>query len=100
MAIFFIDFLYKVAIEDDDKESGQPEDENVIVKKKRTVIRKFDKATISKVAHISHMVSVELFAFYEQQNVEVIPIDNKTHQKKKAFKGFLPLYSGLSPPIV
>ena len=98
VAIFFIDFLYQLGAEDDDKENSQPENENVIVKKKRAVIRKFDKATIAKAAHISHTGSVKLFAFYEQQNVEVIPIDHKTHQK--ALKGFLPLYSGLSPPIV
>lgn len=101
VAIFFIDFLYQLGAKDNDNENSQPEDENIIVKKKRAVIRKFDKATIAKATHISHMGSVKLFAFYEQQNVEVIPIDHidhKTHQK--ALKGFLPLYSGLSPPIV
>lgn len=98
VAIFFIDFLHQLGAEDNDVENSQPEVENVIVKKKRAVIRKFDKTSLVITAIVSHIVPIDLFAFPRQPNIEIAFAVHKTNTK--AFKGFLPLYSGLSPPIV
>lgn len=97
VAIFFIDFMYQLGANDNDNENSQPEDENIIVKKKRAVIRKFDKTTIAKAAHISHIVSVELFTFSEQPHIEIAFTDHDI--SPKPLKDFHPLFSGVSPPI-
>jgi len=99
VSIFFVDFLYHVISKGDDAESGQPDDENanIIVKKKRALTRKLDKTSLVITAIVSHIVPMDLFAFSGQPNIEIAFADHKTNTK--TFKGFLPLYSGLSPPI-
>lgn len=100
VAIFYVDLFIQLAMDNDDTDSSQPGDESVIVKRKRAVIKKFDEIEPQKEPSVIWPgASNDVFA--------VTPCDyissdlEKDYQvNSKAFKGFRPLHSGVSPPLV
>jgi len=97
VSIFLVDFMCELVTTGDDVDSNEPEDENIIIKKKRGVLKGFERIEPLKSATISHETLVDMFP-HNYPHADFIIKDHKNNSK--AFKGFLPLYSGVSPPIV
>lgn len=97
VSIFLVDFMYELITTGDDADSNEPEDKNIIIKKKRAVLKEFKSIEPLKFTVIPYKILNDLFA-YDYPHVDSRRKDHKSNSK--AFKGFLPLYSGVSPPIV
>lgn len=97
VSIFLVDFMCELITTGDDADSNEPEDENVIIKKKRAVLKGFKSIEPLKFTAISYKILNDLLV-YDYPHADFRRKDHKSNSK--AFKGFLPLYSGVSPPIV
>lgn len=97
VSILLVDFMYQLVTTGDDADSNDSEDNNIIIKKKRAVLRGFEKIEPLKSAVISYKILNDLFE-YDYPHADFKIKDHKSNSK--AFKGFLPLYSGVSPPLV